>query len=157
MAMQLPLRQLNGEVMMLKVTPEMTGQELKMQIKEQRFPEDNLRRETTRVEVLVGESKLLEKDETVTGAGLSPDSELTVIFKENTVRCSNRDKMGQSSEIDWDLLIVVEVPDDVGEIAHDAFRGWNSLAKVTIPQSVTRIGNLAFACLLYTSPSPRDA
>ena len=54
MAMELSCMQLNGEVMLLEVTPETTGRELKRRIKARQLF-DELKRLTTRVDLIVGD------------------------------------------------------------------------------------------------------
>ena len=67
-------RQPSGEVIVLEVTPETTGKELKQQIKERkRWGE--LTRSTTGVEVIVGDNQLLGNDATVLEAGIAEDVE----------------------------------------------------------------------------------
>ena len=58
MAMQVSLQQLNGEVMVLSATPQMTGLELKVWIRKQR------RWKTTGVEVVVGDDQWLNNNDT---------------------------------------------------------------------------------------------
>ena len=69
----------SGEVMVLEVTPEMTGKELKQQIKE-RKPWDELTRSTTGVEVIVGDNQLLDSDVDV---GIAEDTVVSLVFKSN--------------------------------------------------------------------------
>ena len=135
----------SGDVMVLEVTPEMTGKELKQQIKE-RKPWDELTRRTTGVEVILGDSHLLASDATVLEAGIAEDTVVSVVFKPNKVICSNKDAIASLGGIvDSELLLVVEIPDDDTQIHDKSFEGCRTLAKVTIPDTVTHIGNSAFA------------
>ena len=135
----------SGDVMVLEVTPEMTGKELKQQIKE-RKPWDELTRRTTGVEVILGDSHLLASDATVLEAGIAEDTVVSVVFKPNKVICSNKDAIASLGGIvDSELLLVVEIPDDDTQIHDKAFEGCRTLAKVTIPDTVTHIWNSAFA------------
>lgn len=52
----------------------MSGRELKQQIRERQIWDEELTGRMARVEVVVGDSKLLAFDETLADAGLSPDS-----------------------------------------------------------------------------------
>ena len=143
MAMNVSFRQLNGETMDLEVMPEITGRELKEQIKDRQLWDDELTRKTTRVEFLVGPSRLLTNDETAADAGLSPESDVTVLLKQNAVTCSEFEQFGH--EFDLESLFVVEIPSGATEIVKNAFSGCRTLARATIPDSVTDIGPDAFA------------
>ena len=79
--MEVSFRQLSGAVMILEVMPEMTGRELKQRIKDRQLWNDELTRKTTRVDILVGPSRLLTNNETAADAGLSSESEVTIIFE----------------------------------------------------------------------------
>ena len=145
MAMQrISARQPNGEVMVLEVTLETTGKELKRQIKE-RQPWDELTHSTTGVEIIVGDNQLLANDAKVLEAGIAEDSAVTVVFKPNKVICSNEDAIASLGGIvDFELLLVVEIPNDETQIHECAFRHCDRLAKLIIPESVTHIGHRAF-------------
>ena len=100
----------SGELLVLEVTPETTGKELKQQIKEKKAW-DELTRSTTGVEVIVGDNQLLGNDATVLEAGIAEDSVVSVVFKPNKVICSNKDAIASLGGIvDSELLLVVEVP-----------------------------------------------
>ena len=90
-------------------------------------------------------SRLLANDETAADAGLSPESHVTVVLKQNAVTCSQKGEFDQSGdELDLESAFVVEILSGAAEIDDDAFRQCNTLARVTIPDSVTRMGNGAF-------------
>ena len=134
----------NGEVMVLEVMPETTGRALKQQIKNQ-TSWDELTRNTTGVEIIVGDDQLLGNDVTVLEAGIAEDSVVSVVFKPNKVICCYLNALaGLGGIADPDLLLVVEIPDEETEIRAVAFFGQSTLAKLTIPDSVTHIGNRAF-------------
>ena len=145
MAMQrISALQPSGEILVLEVTPEMTGKELKQQIKE-RKPWDELTRSTTVVEIIVGGNRLLVNDAKVLEAGTAEDPVVSVVFKPNKVICSNQDAIARLGGIvDFKLLLVVEIPDSETQICAFAFDGCRTLAKLTIPDSVTHIGFAAF-------------
>ena len=142
MAMRVSFRQLNGEAMALDIMPNITGRELKERIKACQPWDDELTRKTTRVDIVVGESRLMTNAETAADAGLSPESEVTVILRQNTVTCSHKDELfaqcGQ--EIDCESFYIVQIPSSATQIVPHAFASCSSLASVTIPESVTKIG-----------------
>ena len=167
MATKISALQPSGQTLVLEVTPETTGRELKQQIK-QGQPWDELTRSTTSVEVIVGDNHLLANDAKVFYAGIAEDSVVSVVFKPNKMICSNRDAIDALKGIvDSELLFVVEIPhgeteicesafadcsvlaslinpDSVTHIQNDAFRDCSSLVNLTIPNSVTHIGDYAF-------------
>ena len=146
MAMEVSFRQLNGEAMVLEVMPDITGRELKERIKDRQLWDDELTRKTTRVDILAGPSRLLTNDETAADAGLTPESDVIVILRQNAVTCSHKGEFDQfGEEFDLESLFVVEIPSGATEIVPDAFIGCTTLASVTIPDSVTQIGMSAFA------------
>lgn len=174
MSVQISVKQLNGEVLLLEVMPEMTGREIKEQIKQQQQWRDEFTRQTTRVELVIGQSRLLENNETAAAAGLSPESEVTVVFKENSVRCSHQNELARlGREIDLESLFVVEILSEpeivakafgcccnlagvtmnsVTRIGEGAFGKCSSLTRVTMPDSLIRIGDEAFKnCSSLTS------
>ena len=141
MSMRISVEQLNGKTLVLEVTPEMRMREVKQQIKETQAWEDELSRDTTFVEVIFGDKKL-GNDETVAGAGLSANSVVTGLLRQNIARCSNR--LGFGPDIDPETLVIVEIPDSEIEIGDDAFKSCKLVAHVTIPRSVMHIGKGAF-------------
>ncbi|CAJ1462150.1 unnamed protein product [Effrenium voratum] len=144
MAMRVSFWQLNGEATVLEVMPDITGRELKERIKESQLWDDELTRKTTRVDILVG-SRWLMTDETAADAGLSPASDVTVVFKQNAVACSQKREFDQfGDELDLHSMFVIEIPSSATEIAEHAFGQCHRLARVSIPGSVTQIGNGAF-------------
>ena len=142
MSMRISVEQLNGEMLVLEVTPEMKMREVKEQIKDAQAWEDEVSRDTTFVELIFGERKL-GNDETVAEVGLSADSVVTAILRQNVARCSSKEGLGP--DIDPETLVIVEIPDSETEIGDDAFWGCAAVAYVTIPTSVKRIGSEAFA------------
>ena len=145
MATNISALQPSGEVLVLEVTPDTRGHELKQQIK-QGQPWDKLTRSTTSVEIIVGDTHLLANDEKVLDARIAEDTVVSVVFKANKVICSNKDAVASlGGIIDSELLLVVEIPHDETHIHECAFKGCETLAKVIIPDSVTHIGNLAFS------------
>ncbi|CAK8994593.1 Uncharacterized protein SCF082_LOCUS3991 [Durusdinium trenchii] len=158
MAKRISAQKPSGEVMVLEVTPETTGEELKQQIK-QGQPWDELTRSTTSVEIIVGDNHLLANDAKVLEAGIAEDTVVSVVFKPNKVICSsNKDAIASLGGIvDPELLLVVEIPHDEPHILENAFEGCRTLAKVTIPDSVTRIGKCALArCRLVNLTIPNS-
>ena len=141
MSMRISVERLNGETLVLEVTPGMTIREVKQRIKDMQTWEDDLSRDTTFVEVIFGDKKL-GNDETVAEVGLSEDSVVTVILRQNIARCSNHGGFGR--DIDPETLVIVEIPDSEIEIGDDAFGFCKDVAQVTIPSSVRHIGDFAF-------------
>ena len=139
--MRISVEQLSGETLVLEVTPEMKMREVKEQIKERHEWEDDLSRATTFVEVIFGERKL-GNGETVAEVGLSADSIVFAIMRQNVARCSNKDGFGP--DIDPETLVIVEIPDSEIEIGDFSFANRARVAYVTIPSSVRRIGTCAF-------------
>ena len=76
--------------MILEVMPEMTGWELKQRIKDRQLWDDELKRKTTRVDIVLGPSRVLTNNETAADAGLPSESEATIILRSNTVTCSDK-------------------------------------------------------------------
>ena len=146
--MEVSVLLVNGETMGLEVTPEMRGWQLKQQIKEMAGRTwDEVTRSTTVVEVVVGD-RLLGNDEKVAEglASESSDTILSVVFKPNIARCSEKSAIASfRSESNLGLLFMVDIPHDETQIAERAFEDCKELAKLTIPDSVTRVGDGAFS------------
>ena len=140
--MRLAVEQLNGEVLELDVTPETKIREVKRQIKAMHIWESKVSRRTTVVEIIVGDKKGTN-DETMEELGVSSESKVAAVFRQNLAVC--RDKSGLGPELDPDTLVVVEIPFGDTEIASEAFFWCERVAKVIIPSSVTEIGARAFA------------
>ena len=87
MPTRISVDQLNGETLEIEVVPEMTMREVKRQLKKMHLWEDELTRDTTVVEVIV-EDKKVANEETIAELGLSAESKITALFKQNVVRCS---------------------------------------------------------------------
>ena len=153
--MRISVEQLNGETLDLEVKAEMTMREVKRKVKAMQMWEDAVSRDTTVVEVLVGDKKV-KSDETVAELGLSSDSKVAAVFRQNVARCSKKSGFGQ--DLDPDALVVVEIPDSETEIEPNSFRRCTRVAKVIIPSSVTRIGHLAFCdCSSLTAMNIPDS
>ena len=140
--MRILVEQLNGKTLDLEVTAEMTIRAVKEQLKGLHKWEDELSRDTTVVELIMGDKKVMN-EETVEELGLCHGSKVTAVFKKNVVQCSNMSGFGP--DLDPEALVVVEIPDSVTEIEAEAFADCKRVAKVIIPSSVTQIGNGAFA------------
>ena len=121
MAKMISVRQPSGEVIVLEVTPETTGKELKQQIKDRKPSWDELTRNTTIAEIIVGHNHLLANDAKVLDAGIAEDPVVSVVFKTNKVICSNKDAIASLGGIvDSELLLVVEIPNGETHILEDA-------------------------------------
>ena len=144
MATKISALQPSGEMLVLEVAPEITGRELKQQIK-LRQNWDDVTSSTTSVEVVLEDNQLLANEAKVLEAAIAEDAVVSVVFKPNKVICSNKDAFTSLGGIvDSEVLYVVEVPDDETHIREDAFYSCNTVAKVTIPDSVTHIGTVPF-------------
>ena len=141
MSMRIVVEQLNGKTLDLEVTAEMTIRAVKEQLKRMHTWEDELSRDATVVEVILGDRQV-KNDETVQELGIGSDSKVTVVFKKNVVQCSN--KSGFDPDLDPEALVIVEIPDSVTEIEAVAFADCERIAKVIIPSHVTSIGDGAF-------------
>ena len=138
---RISVEQLNGETLDLEVKAEMTMREVKRKVKAMQTWDDEVSRDTTVVEVLVGDKKV-KNEETVAELGLNSESKVSTVFRKQVIQCSN--KSGLGAVLDSDALVVVEIPDSKTEIECQAFQGCSHVAKVIIPSSVTQIGGLAF-------------
>ena len=153
--MRILVEQLNGDTMELDVTPETTVREVKEELKGMHKGEDELSRDTTVVELILG-AKKVTNEETVEELGLCEDSKVTVVFKKHVVQCTN--KSGFGPDLDPEALVVVENPDSASEIQAWAFDDCIQVAKVIIPSSVTRIGTWAFThCISLVSVNIPDS
>ena len=132
--------QLNGKTFDLEVTAEMSMRALKEQLKGMNEWEDELSRDTTVAEVILGEKKATNGKEMVEELGLCDGSKVTVVFRKNVVQCSN--KSGLGLDLDPEALVIVEIPDEETEIEEGAFEDCEEVAKVMIPSSVTQIGHV---------------
>ena len=94
------------------------------------------RRSRTGVNIIVGH-RLLSKDETLANVGVTAGDVVSVVFKPNRIRCSSTDEIdSRSSEIDPEVLLVVELPIHETRIADRAFNSCAMPAKLIIPDSV---------------------
>ena len=141
--MRILAEQLNGETLDLEVTAEMTMRDVKMQIKRMHKWEDEMSRNTTLVEMILGNKKVTN-EETVEELGLCDGSKVAVVFRKNLVQCC--DWLGLDPDRDPEALVIVEILDAETEIRARAFQCCGQVATVIIPRSVTRIGDRAFAC-----------
>ena len=133
---------LNGETLDLGVTPETTIRQVKQQMKDMQIWEDDVSRDTTAVELIVGDKKVTN-EETVAEVGLSEDSKVSAVFRPNVARSSNQRGLGP--DLDPEVLVTVDFPDSETEIAMDAFFCCQRVARVIIPSSVSQIGSYAFS------------
>ncbi|CAK9104946.1 Putative surface protein bspA-like (TvBspA-like-625) [Durusdinium trenchii] len=141
MAMDVPVRLMSGKVSILEIGPEMTIGEVKQLLKAELHPsDDDFVRRLSTVEVLLEGKKLDDDTETAKSAGVSPTSEVRVLFTSMTRECTSRKEAG----CDVSDLLDVSIPDNVTVIGSGAFESSGSLIRVTIPGSVTRIGTCAF-------------
>ena len=153
--MRILVEQLNGGALDLEVTPKTTMREVKEQLKRMHTWEDELSRDTTVVELFIGEKKVMNA-ETVEELGLSDGSKVSVVFRKNVVQCSNKRSLGP--DLDPEALVTVEIPHSEAEIEASAFEDCKRVAQVIIPSSVTRIGHGAFrSCSALTEVTIPDS
>ena len=137
MAREIDVRQLSGEEDAFVVSTHTTMREFKRQLHAW-LPCDESKRNMSSVEVVAGDKHLLNKEELVSEA--IPGAEILAFLSIQPVVCSSF----QASGCEVEDLLVVEIPGDGMAIEDDAFEGCSSLARVTIPDSVTEIGHCAF-------------
>lgn len=87
---QISVLQPSGDVIVLDITPESTGRELKELIKDSQ-PWDELTRRTTSVELIGRGNHLLGNDDNVLDAGIAGDIVPSAVFRQNMVICSHQD------------------------------------------------------------------
>ena len=141
MAMRIAAELLNGETLELEVRPEMTIRQVKQQIKDMQRWDDDVSRNTTVVELIVGDKKI-RNHQTVAQVCLLDDARVSAVFRPNVARCSVASGFGH--DLDREALVVVEIPAVETELREFAFAECSRVAKVIIPSSLTRIGDYAF-------------
>ena len=139
--MRISVAQLNGQTLALEVLPEMTIRQVKQMIKGMGMWQDELSRDTTVVQLMLGD-KTVSSFVTVAQAGLCEESKLSAVFKPNVGQWSNVD--GFSPDVHLDALVIAKILDSETEIVPWAFSYADLLAKVIIPATVTHIGAYAF-------------
>ena len=157
MSMRVVVEYLNGESLDLEVTAGKTVRELNSMIRRKHTWQDELSRDTTLVDLIVGDKKVAD-EETVEELGLCDGSKVTVVFRKNVLKCCDKEGLRFGPDLDLEVLVIVEMPDTETEIKPWAFRNCRRLAKVIIPSSVTRIGPSAFfGCRSFAAISIPDS
>ena len=143
------MRQLSGAHEAFELLTDMTLREFKRQPHGWLPCADESKRSMSCVELVVGDKPLLNNDEMVSEA--IPGTEVLAFLSIKPVICKNF----STSDCDPDDFRVVEIPSGTG---NSAFEGCSSLARVTIPSSVTVIGHSAFqGCSSLTSLAVADS
>ncbi|CAK9053721.1 unnamed protein product [Durusdinium trenchii] len=137
-----------GAAATVEVMPDTTIRQLKQQLKAIQACEDEFTRSVSRVDLVVDGTKLCDDGQTVTQAGLSPDTEVQVLFTIHTIECSSKKDSG------YDLmdLAIVHIPSSATKINYGAFQDCTLVASViipdsvslTIPNSVAKLGKASF-------------
>ena len=155
MSRWISVEQLNGQTLVLEVTPGMAIRQVKQMIKDMQTWEDEVSRDTAVVELIFGDKKV-SSFVTVAQAGLAEDSKVSAVFRPNVAQWSNAD--GFSPDVHPDALVIARILDSETEIIDWAFAYADLLAKVIIPATVTHIGVCAFYdCSRLTSVTIPDS
>ena len=168
-AMRIPVRQMSGEERILEVLPDLTLGDFKQQLKELQSSQD-LRMKMSEVEVIVGDKKLEDDEQTLAEAGLGPEEGAEILFTIRPVECESQSLSGYAVErlkvvkipnieriqakafFNCDSLISVAIPDSVKIIGVGAFSRCTALISVTLAESLNIIGNQAFhSCISLDS------
>ena len=138
MTHELKLKTLEGGDLTIEITSTSTIQELKAILHQRKDCEDPIEREILKVEVLV-DGLLLDDDQTLESAGLAhSESEVIVIYQRNEVKAATKETIHKKG------LLQVNIPSSLAEIPAEAFQKCNQVVRVSIPESVTAIGDIAF-------------
>ena len=82
------MRQMSGKIVVLEVMEDTTVSEFKELLRGWHPSEDDLIRRLSTVDVIVGETKLIEDDETIAQAGVSPEAVVHVHYSVDTDECA---------------------------------------------------------------------
>ena len=141
---ELKVKTLEGGDLTLEVVPTTTIKELKAMLFRKKHGGDPIDRKIVRVKVLV-DGGLLDDDQTVESAGL-----LNEELEANVIYCRNEVEAATKEAIHAEGLLQVNIPSSLTEISARAFEDYHQVVKVVIPESVTAIGDGAFArCIFF--------
>ena len=138
MARKIAVRQLSGADKAFSVPTDTTIREFKRQLHGWLPCSDESKRNMSSVELVAGGRPLLNSKEMV--SEVIPGTEVLAFLSIKPVTCSSC----LASGVEPGDLRVVDIPEGVTEIEHQAFQDCWSLANVTIPDSVTWIQTSAF-------------
>ena len=85
--MKIPVRQMSGKIVVLEVTDDTTLCQFKEQLRGWNPSQDDLIRRLSTVDVIVGDKKLNDDDETLLQAGICPDTVVHVQYGIVVVDC----------------------------------------------------------------------
>ena len=120
--MNISVQQMSGDVTVVAAAPDMTICELKRQLKGMREWTDEAMKKMTLVELVIGETKLIDDGETVMRAGLSEDVVLQVYFTVRSLECSKKNDAGCSLDSPFkfifrpQVLFMINIPEGTTEI-----------------------------------------
>eukprot|EP00913_Durusdinium_trenchii_P002017 g1863.t1 len=93
LTVRITVQQMSGKTTALEVSPDMTIGEFKRELKELQDYEDELMKKMTSVKVIMGETMLVDNDQMIWKAGISPDVILQVCFTVHSVECSRAEEL----------------------------------------------------------------
>ncbi|CAK9037798.1 unnamed protein product [Durusdinium trenchii] len=144
--MKVSILLMSGEVIVIDVMPDIEISNFKSQLKALQPEEDQVSKVTT-VELIIDGQKVDDKNKILRETGISPSSQVHVMFLSHMVECYSK----ATSGCNVTNLYAVSIPDTATGIEDFAFKGCVHLANVTIPSSVTIIGKHAFSGCALTS------
>ena len=135
-----------GQVTPIHASPDTTIGEFKGLVLQTLRPDDDeLTRKVSVVELILGETPLPEDSDSLTlqERGVSPDAAVLAIISKRSVECLRKEDGPYDLHVP-ERAVMLKIPDGTTAIGDFVFVECESLAGVTIRNSVTRIGTAAF-------------